>query len=61
MACFTKSTEKVLRVQYSLAILDVRLESSFRDKVVLDSFSLMSLPGPSGVCRPYRKFTVSSG
>lgn len=37
--------------QHSLAILDVCLESSFTDEVVLHSFSLMTLPGSSGVFR----------
>lgn len=37
--------------QHSLAILDVCLKSSFTDEVVLHSFSLMTLPGSSGVFR----------
>lgn len=35
-----------------LSVLDVGLEGSFNDEVVLDSVSLMGLPGSSGVCLP---------
>lgn len=43
--------KSVFAVQYSLSILDVGLESCFSDEVVLDSFSLVTLPGSSRVLR----------